>query len=165
MKFELLPWIIVIALVGALALMTTYYLDERDALTVCRAQAEQAARDQEGEKARIEGQHRENLAAVKEDYEKRLPEVRALAVRNYRRLRDDAATRERVSLSLAPAGVAVDAGAAEKCVVVGGDADSLTPGPSPGGRGEDEFVTGCAEDALKVFAWQDWAKRNGVPSE
>lgn len=69
--------------------------------------------------------------------------------------RDDAATRERVSLPLSPSGVEVDAGTATERLVAA----------QPAGGIDDAVIGACAEDALKLSAWQEWAKRNGVPVE
>ena len=155
MKLDLIPWLIVAAASLMLIWVAHSYLDLRDEYSAYKAAVQQSRENALNAARAREEAHRQNLAAVKEEYEKRLSEINAVALRNYRRMRDDAATRERISLSLAPGSVEVDAGAAEKCVAA----------PSAAGGIDDAVIAGCAEDALKVSAWQDWAKRNGVPVE
>lgn len=155
MKLDLIPWAFSFVVAIALAWVTGEYLDLQIEYAVYKGRVVQQAEDMASASREQEGEYRNNLIAVKEDYEKKLSEINAVALRNYRRMRDDAATRERISLSLAPGSVEVDAGAAEKCVAA----------PSAAGGIDDAVIAGCAEDALKVSAWQDWAKRNGVPVE
>lgn len=155
MKLDLIPWLIVAAASLMLIWVAHSYLDLRDEYSAYKAAVQQSRENALNAARAREEAHRQNLAAVKEDYEKRLSEINAVALRNYRRMRDDAATRERISLSLAPGSVEVDAGAAEKCVVVA----------QPAGTLDDSIVGACAEDALKLTAWQDWAKRNQLPTE
>ena len=155
MKLDLIPWLIVAAASLMLIWVAHSYLDLRDEYSAYKAAVQQSRENALNAARAREEAHRQNLAAVKEDYEKRLSEINAVALRNYRRMRDDAATRERVALSLAPAGVEVDAGAAAQCVAAA----------QPAGGIDDAIIEGCAEDAMKVSAWQDWAKRNGVPEE
>lgn len=155
MKLDLIPWFIVAAASLMLIWVSHSYLDLRDEYTAYKAAVQQYRETAVEAAKQREEEHSKNLVAVKEDYEKRLSEINAVALRNYRRMRDDAATRERISLSLAPGSVEVDAGAAAQCVVVA----------QPAGTLDDSIVGACAEDALKLTAWQDWAKRNGVPVE
>ena len=155
MKLDLIPWLIVAAASLMLIWVAHSYLDLRDEYSAYKAAVQQSRENALNAARAREEAHRQNLAAVKEEYEKRLSEIGDIALRNYRRLRDDAATRERVALSLAPAGVEVDAGAAAQCVAAA----------QPAGGIDDAIIEGCAEDAMKVSAWQDWAKRNGVPEE
>ena len=155
MKFDLIPWVSFFVLAIALAWVTGEYLDLQIEYAAYKGRVVQQAEDMASASREQEDEYRNNLIAVKEDYEKRIVEVNAVALRNYRRLRDDAATRERVSLSLSPSGVEVDDGAAAQCVVVA----------QPAGTLDDSIVGACAEDALKLTAWQDWAKRNHVPQE
>ena len=155
MKLDLIPWLIVAAASLMLIWVAHSYLDLRDEYSAYKAAVQQSRENALNAARAREEAHRQNLAAVKEEYEKRLSEIGDIALRNYRRMRDDAATRERVALSLAPAGVEVDAGAAAQCVAAA----------QPAGGIDDAIIEGCAEDAMKVSAWQDWAKRNGVPVE
>ena len=155
MKLDLIPWAFSFVVAIALAWVTGEYLDLQIEYAVYKGRVVQQAEDMASASRAQENEYRNNLIAVKEDYEKRLSEINAVALRNYRRMRDDAATRERISLSLAPGSVEVDAGAAEKCVVVA----------QPAGTLDDSIVGACAEDALKLTAWQDWAKRNQLPTE
>ena len=155
MKLDLIPWLIVAAASLMLIWVAHSYLDLRDEYSAYKAAVQQSRENALNAARAREEAHRQNLAAVKEEYEKRLSEIGDIALRNYRRMRDDAATRERVALSLAPAGVEVDAGAAAQCVAAA----------QPAGGIDDAIIEGCAEDAMKVSAWQDWAKRNGVPEE
>ena len=155
MKLDLIPWLIVAAAGFLLIWVAHSYLDLRDEYTTYKAAVQQYREDSVKAARAREDEHRNNLDAVKEDYEKRLSEINAVALRNYRRMRDDTATRERISLSLAPAGVEVDAGAAAQCVAAA----------QPAGGIDDAIIEGCAEDAMKVSAWQDWAKRNQLPTE
>ena len=155
MNLDLIPWFIVAAASLMLIWVSHSYLDLRDEYTAYKAAVQQYRETAVEAAKQREEEHSKNLVAVKEDYEKRIVEINAVALRNYRRMRDDAATRERISLSLAPGSVEVDAGAAEKCVVVA----------QPAGTLDDSIVGACAEDALKLTAWQDWAKRNQIPTE
>ena len=155
MKLDLIPWLIVAAASLMLIWVAHSYLDLRDEYSAYKAAVQQSRENALNAARAREEAHRQNLAAVKDDYEKRLSEINAVALRNYRRMRDDAATRDRITLSLAPGSVEVDAGAAEKCVVAV---------PAAGGV-DDAVIAGCAEDALKLTAWQDWAKRNQLPTE
>lgn len=155
MKLDLIPWLIVAAAGFLLIWVAHSYLDLRDEYTTYKAAVQQYREDSVKAARAREDEHRQNLDAVKEDYEKRLFEINAVALRNYRRLRDDAATRERVSLSLSPSGVEVDAGTATERLVAA----------QPAGGIDDAVIGACAEDALKLSAWQEWAKRNGVPVE
>ena len=155
MTLDLIPWFIVAAASLMLIWVSHSYLDLRDEYTAYKAAVQQYRETAVEAAKQREEEHSKNLVAVKEDYEKRIVEVNAVALRNYRRLRDDAATRERVALSLAPAGVEVDAGAAAQCVAAA----------QPAGGIDDAVIGACAEDALKLSAWQEWAKRNGVPVE
>ena len=155
MKLDLIPWLIVAAASLMLIWVAHSYLDLRDEYSAYKAAVQQSRENALNAARAREEAHRQNLAAVKEEYEKRLSEIGDIALRNYRRMRDDAATRERVALSLAPAGVEVDAGAAAQCVAAA----------QPAGGIDDAVIGACAEDALKLSAWQDWAKRNGVPVE
>lgn len=155
MKLDLIPWLIVAAASLMLIWVAHSYLDLRDEYSAYKAAVQQSRENALNAARAREEAHRQNLAAVKEEYEKRIVEVNAVALRNYRRLRDDAATRERVSLSLSPSGVEVDAGTATERLVAA----------QPAGGIDDAVIGACAEDALKLSAWQDWAKRNGVPVE
>ena len=155
MKLDLSPWFIVAAASLMLIWVSHSYLDLRDEYTAYKAAVQQYRETAVEAAKQREEEHSKNLVAVKEDYEKRIVEVNAVALRNYRRLRDDAATRERVSLSLSPSGVEVDAGTATERLVAA----------QPAGGIDDAVIGACAEDALKLSAWQEWAKRNGVPVE
>ncbi len=115
MKLDLIPRFIVAAASLMLIWVSHSYLDLRDEYTAYKAAVQQSRENALNAARAREEAHRQNLAAVKEEYEKRLSEIGDIALRNYRRMRDDAATRERVALSLAPAGVEVDAGAAAQC--------------------------------------------------
>ena len=190
---RLFPWALA-ALFCALAVYAAgKWRDTTLALTEYRASVEQAARDQERKSAEIEAQHRKTLEIVRNDHEKRLPAVRAAAVRAYR-MRQPLGDGLR-ALSFAAPRFGVDDGSAGERVVI--DAASpapvgahgvrpdvahgvrpvsahtngcVTPGrtpcaPTTPANTEDAFVAACAEDALKVSAWQDWAKRNHVPQE
>lgn len=155
MKLDLIPWFIGAAASLMLIWVSHSYLDLRDEYTAYKAAVQQYRETAVEAAKQREEEHRQNLVAVKEDYEKRIVEVNAVALRNYRRMRDDAATRERISLSLAPGSVEVDAGAATERLVAA----------QPAGGIDDAVIGACAEDALKLSAWQEWAKRNGVPVE
>lgn len=156
MKLDLIPWFIVAAASLMLIWVSHSYLDLRDEYTAYKAAVQQYRETAVEAAKQREEEHSKNLVAVKEDYEKRIVEVNAVALRNYRRLRDDAAAaRERVSLSLSPSGVEVDAGTATERLVAA----------QPAGGIDDAVIGACAEDALKLSAWQEWAKRNGVPVE
>ena len=117
MKLDLIPWFIVAAASLMLIWVSHSYLDLRDEYTAYKAAVQQYRETAVEAAKQREEEHSKNLVAVKEDYEKRIVEVNAVALRNYRRLRDDA------------------------------------------------VIGACAEDALKLSAWQEWAKRNGVPVE
>lgn len=155
MKLDLIPWAFSFVVAIALAWVTGEYLDLQIEYAVYKGRVVQQAEDMASASREQEDEYRNNLIAVKEDYEKKLSEVNDVALRNYRRMRDDAATRERISLSLAPGSVEVDAGTPAQCVVAV---------PAAGGV-DDAVIAGCAEDALKLTAWQDWAKRNQLPTE
>lgn len=155
MKLDLIPWFIGAAASLMLIWVSHSYLDLRDEYTAYKAAVQQYRETAVEAAKQREEEHRQNLVAVKEDYEKRLSEINAIALRNYRRMRDDAATRERISLSLAPGSVEVDAGTATERLVAA----------QPAGGIDDAVIGACAEDALKLSAWQEWAKRNGVPVE
>ena len=152
---RLFPW----ALAALLAVFSAFALRQcqemNDELVRYQALAGEVARASREAAEKTEQQQKENLAVVKENHEERLSEIRAIAVRNYQRLRDRAATDERVRLSLAPVSVEVDGRATAQC---------LAPAQSAGAA-DDAFIAACGEDALKVSAWQDWAKRNHVPQE
>lgn len=155
MKLDLIPWAFSFVVAIALAWVRGEYLDLQIEYAVYKGRVVQQAEDLMAAARAQENEYRNNLDAVKEDYEKRLSEINAVALRNYRRMRDDAATRERISLSLAPGSVKVDAGTATERLVAA----------QPAGGIDDAVIGACAEDALKLSAWQDWAKRNGVPVE
>ena len=155
MKLDLIPWFIVAAASLMLIWVSHSYLDLRDEYTAYKAAVQQYRETAVEAAKQREEEHSKNLVAVKEDYEKRLSEINAVALRNYRRMRDDAATRDRITLSLSPSGVEVDAGTATERLVAA----------QPVGGIDDAVIGACAEDALKLSAWQEWAKRNGVPVE
>ena len=134
MKLDLIPWLIVAAASLMLIWVAHSYLDLRDEYSAYKAAVQQSRENALNAARAREEAHRQNLAAVKEEYEKRLSEIGDIALRNYRRMRDDAATRERVALSLAPAGVEVDAGAAAQCVAAA----------QPAGGIDDAIIEGCA---------------------
>ena len=206
---KLFPWALA-ALFCALAVYVAgKWRDTTLALTEYRASVEQAARDQERKSAEIEAQHRKTLEIVRNDHEKRLPAVRAAAVRAYRMRQplgdglralsfaaprfgvDDGSAGERVVIDAAsPApvgahGVRPDVAHGVRPDVAHGVRPDVahgvrpvsahtngcvTPGrtpcaPTTPANTEDAFIAACAEDALKVSAWQDWAKRNHVPQE
>ena len=152
MKLDLLPWITTTFLAILFAWMCDEYFTLRSEYDRYRARVAQQAEDMRAAATATEARQRDTIATLKEHYEKRIVEVNAIALANYRRMRDDAATRERITLSLAPGSVAVDAGTAAQCVA----AASAT------GEFDEGVITGCAEDALKLTAWQDWAKRNQI---
>ena len=143
-------WKLIVIGVLALALtgVTRLYFGERDALSAQTAAVEQAARDAQAEKVRIEQQHAANLAQVRKDHEAQIPIVRANAVANYRaahRVSKPAA--DNVSVPGDSPGIRVDDAAERQCVP------------------DDTFISDAAEDAEKLAAWQDWCKRNGCPVE
>ena len=153
MRLDLVPWIVVVLLSGLLALTGLSYLDLRDEHAAFLAKAEQQARDREEATRKKEAEQRHNLTLIKEDYEKKIVMARRDAVRHYR-LRQPLGDGVR-PLSLAAPRLQVDDVPTEQ---------RLAADPGPAGI-DDGTLGGCAEDALKLMAWQDWAKRNQIPVE
>ena len=138
--------VVISVLIGALGVMTNLYLGKRDELVAFTSQVEQAVRDAQIEKERVEKQHADNLEQVRKDHEARLPEIRAGAVANYlahRRVPKPAADSSTVPGD--GAGVRVDDAAVAQCVP------------------DDAFIADAAEDAEKLDAWIDWCQRNNCP--
>ena len=155
MKLDLIPWIVVVTLGVLLMWETNSHVSTRAEFAAYQGRVVQQAEDLMAAARAQENEYRNNLNAVKEAYEKRLSEINAIALRNYRRMRDDAATRDRIALSLTTDRVEMDDGAAAQCVVVA----------QPAGTLDDAIVGACAEDAAKVTAFQDYCKRNNCPVE
>lgn len=150
MSFLLLNWklIVIGVLVAATGLMTNLYVGKRDELIAFTAQVKQAGEAQKVETQKREVQFKETLKTIKDQYETTIPEIRANAVTNYlaaHRVRNPSPRSSTVPK--ASRSVQVDDGAKLECV--------------PDGA----FIENAAEDALKLEAWQDWAKLNGVPVE
>ena len=97
MKLDLIPWFIVAAASLMLIWVSHSYLDLRDEYTAYKAAVQQYRETAVEAAKQREEEHSKNLVAVKEDYEKRIVEINAVALRNYRRMRDDAATRATVT--------------------------------------------------------------------
>ena len=139
--------VVISVLIGALGVMTNLYLGKRDELTAFSSRLEQAARDAQDEKERIEKQHADNLEQVRKDHEARLPEIRAGAVANYlahRRVPKPADAGVGSMPGDGP-GIRVDDAAERQCVP------------------DDAFIENAAEDVAKLDAWRDWCQRNNCP--
>lgn len=140
-------WLAALALMSvALGVMTNLYLAKRDELATFTGQVEQAARDAQAEKERVEKQHAVNLEQVRKDHEDKIPEIRAGAVANYlshRRVSKPAASS--VTVPGDGPGIRVDDAAERQCVP------------------DDAFIENSAEDAEKLDAWIDWCQRNNCP--
>jgi len=150
MSFLLLNWklIVIGVLVAATGLMTNLYVGKRDELIAFTAQVKQAGEAQKVETQKREVQFKETLKVIKDQYENTIPEIRANAVTNYLAAHSvrNPSPRSR-PVPKTSSSVQVDDSAKLECV--------------PDGA----FIENAAEDALKLEAWQDWAKLNGVPVE
>lgn len=150
MSFLLLNWklIVIGVLVAATGLMTNLYVGKRDELIAFTAQVKQAGEAQKVETQKREVQFKETLKVIKDQYENTIPEIRANAVTNYLAAHSvrNPSPRSRL-VPKTSSSVQVDDSAKLECV--------------PDGA----FIENAAEDALKLEAWQDWAKLNGVPVE
>lgn len=133
-------------LIGAVVNFYVLWQFEKSDFAEFKLHIEIEARKAEEKAREINALHEKTLKEVKNDYEKKLPSVRAGAVAAYR------ATHP--GWMLPPAGssqVPGDAGSAE----------------GSNGAGEEcvldePFISDAAEDALKINAWQEWARKNNL---
>lgn len=152
------PYLVIGVLLILLAGVSRLYLDERDALVIEQtrfdsfvATVAEKGRSALERKKQVEADQKKALAQVEKDYEDRIPEIRRDAVAQYRaahpaRLRDQPSQGAgRSAVRDDGAGLALDDGAAEKCVH------------------DEAFIEDAAEDARKVEAWQAWCILNQCP--
>ncbi len=146
--FRSAPYI-VIALLGAALIWTTgMYHSERDNRVALTASVQALGEAAKAHVEEVEKQSEANLKTVKEHHESLEPTIRADAVRNYR-----LAHPERVRVVRTSGGT--------------------LPGIAPGIKLDDEakselvpdsaLIENCAEDALKLSAWQEWCQLNHCP--
>jgi hypothetical protein len=142
-----LPWVLVAVFAALCATIGHLYLSEHDALAELKGQVEATARaaKQAVQDAKTEGEA--NLKQIKEDHEKRLPEIRNLAVRNYLAWmrKQSAASAGKNSNAT---GQQTDDGALEKCM-----ADPTITG----------IVATAGEDVAIRDEWIDYCQRNRCP--
>jgi hypothetical protein len=133
------PWLVC----GALAALTLFagnrYLALRDEYTAYRTRVEDAGHAARLAQESLRAAHEKTLEEVRKSYENQIDTVRSGALAAYR-LRD---ANPRSSTVCADAGgQPVDDDAERK-------------------RLADATLGNCAEDALKLAAWQAWCARNG----
>jgi len=140
--FRSAPYIVIVALIAALAWTTNLYLGKRDQFTalVTSVRAIGEAAKLEAVKKTQEGV--DNLKIVKDKHEKELPAIRRDAVANYR-MRNPVASSCPVSGN--GPGQQVDDGAKQERVL------------------DEPFIAECATDASKVAAFQEYCSLNHCP--
>lgn len=112
--------------------------------TEFRIKIEVEARVAAAEAARIGALHEKTLKETKDDWNKRLPQVRSGAVAAY-----IAAHPERV---LPPTDTGAVPGAGNGPGIPDGTGKECVP--------DTVLIQDCADDALKIFEWQTWARKN-----
>ena len=132
------PWFFAFFLALLLALVSNFYLQERDAFTEFKVIVAKLGEEAREEKAQIEAERNANLEKVRQ-YEKDLPAIRAGAVAAYRLRFPNAG---RCELPGIASGIKLDDGASQK---------------------QMDVISDCGDDANKLEAWQEWATLNKIP--
>lgn len=141
-------------LVALSALFFKLWQDTRAEYIAYGAGVEALGRQVLAEKERTERERKDKLEAIKNEYESKLPEVRANAVAAYRaahRLPERAAGGGAVSA--AASGEPRDDDAVEE------------PLPAPAACDDAELISEAARDALIIEQWRAYCIRNECPVE
>ncbi|MDR1275813.1 MAG: hypothetical protein LBL72_05455 [Candidatus Accumulibacter sp.] len=137
------PWLVCGVLGAAALFAANSYLALRDEYTAYRARVEDAGHAARLAQESLRDAHEKTLEEVRKSYESQMETVRSGALAAYR-LRD---ANPRSSTVCADAGgQPVDDDAERK-------------------RLADATLGNCAEDALKLAAWQAWCTKNQCPVE
>ena len=149
MSFALLYWryLVMAALAGTTALFFALWNSSVKEFAEYRAKVAAIGEQQAAETKRINEQHETTLEVVSNAWNDQLPAIRKNAVANY-----IAATRGGLLPSTDKCALSVNAVRPES--LDGSAAECVPP---------EQFISGCAEDAGKVMAWQEWARLNDLP--
>lgn len=147
---------VVIAAQGvALAFVWVLLQHSEDEFAAYKARAEAKAEVARAVADAAEQRHKQTVEDVSNAWNDQLPGVRAEAVERY----------------IAAHGGGAGVQPAGNCVLYkppsAGSAHAVGPGDADGPRSQcvpdSAFIADCAEDALKVGAWQMWARQNSLP--
>ena len=139
--FKVVPWVAAAIFFAVAVLAGAAYRTERENHLTYKAAVEQAGKDAQSAEIKKAEAQMQALTRIREKYEQQLSDARALA--NYRlRYPNNSACGVRGTGS----GITMDDAAARKFVAT-----------------DDAFISGCADDAKKLMAWQEYCVANNCP--
>ena len=149
MSFVVLHWryIAIAALAGTTALFYALWNSSANGFAEYRARVAAIGEQRAAETKRVNEQHETTLEVVSNAWNDQLPAIRKNAVANY--------------IATSRGGLLTPA---DRCALSVNATSPKSPDAPPAECvPPEQFISGCAEDAGKVMAWQEWARLNDLP--